>query len=132
VSGALRDVAYYPNTSVPYLAACGLDRSLHVWHTHTHHHHAMYLKLRWNRLLIGAYLPSSHPSQTTEHNLSETKANNEEEENDIDSEEEQIWSSLRIVGTSSTLKRKTSSHNNNTQHDSDSNITPKKIKTHQN
>jgi hypothetical protein len=128
VSGAIRDVAYHPNSEMPFLAACGFDRYLHVWHTHTYRHHGVYLKLRWNRLLIGSWRPSS-PQRTNDPDTPEhsslryqriNDAPKESEDVDSDSEEELLWRSLRTIEDATQCKRK--------KIDSDRNQTKKKQK----
>jgi hypothetical protein len=115
VSGAVRDLMYHPNADVPFLAACGFDRYLHLWNTRTHSHCEMYLKLRWNRLLIDSFSSSSLTTTTTttpshiEHNITVSpvqRLEKNDDDSESDSEEESLWRSMQTVSDSPSKQHK--------------------------
>ncbi|RLN50033.1 hypothetical protein BBJ29_002765 [Phytophthora kernoviae] len=94
--GSIRDIACHP--TLPYIAAVGLDRMVHVFDVNTRNYrHTIYAKQRLNSVLFCADGVKDMPTVDDEPARKKQKAGDEEMEfGDDDEEEEEAYEGLEI------------------------------------
>uniref|UniRef100_M4BCG2 Anaphase-promoting complex subunit 4 WD40 domain-containing protein n=1 Tax=Hyaloperonospora arabidopsidis (strain Emoy2) TaxID=559515 RepID=M4BCG2_HYAAE len=91
--GSIRDISCHP--TLPYIAAVGLDRMVHVFDVNTRkHRHVIYAKQRLNCLLFCADGLKDMPAADVEPARKKQKA--DEEDMDFDEDDEEAYEGLEI------------------------------------